>query len=236
MQYMGGKARQAKFVREIIADMRGNRGRYLEPFMGGGSVFSAVAPDFSFATGADASPALIALWREAVYNKWQPPVDMTEDEYQALRVSTDNSALRGWAGYGASYRGKWFAGFSGKATHRDYLAESARGLERKAAALRWHSGLSLVHADYTEHVVTAGHVVYCDPPYAGTESYGAADEFDHAAFWDTAQAWSTMGALVLVHEYTAPEGWFSVFTRDRVEVMDRKSSGARPESLFMYNV
>lgn len=234
MQYMGGKARQAKHIREIIAKMRGDRDHYVEPFMGGGSVAALIAPDFPYAVLADASAPLVALWRSAVMDGWTPPASMSRDEYNALRSSDEATALRGWAAYGASYQGKYFAGFNGEATHRNYLAENTRGLARKAAALQDHPCLIIINTDYRFHAVSNQTVVYCDPPYAGTTGYGAAGDFDHAEFWATAQTWAEKGALVLVHEYSAPDGWEPVLTTYRTEVMDRKSSGVRAEILFTF--
>lgn len=234
MQYMGGKARQAKYIREIVAKMRGDRDHYLEPFMGGASVAAAVAPDFPYAVLADASAPLVALWRSTVMDGWLPPETLTREEYNALRSSEEVNALRGWAAYGASYQGKFFAGFNGEASHRNYLAENRRGLERKAAALRAHPALFIMHADYRGHAVSDRTVVYCDPPYAGTTGYGAIGDFDHVEFWTTAQTWAEKGALVLVHEYSAPDGWAPVLTTYRTEVMDRKSSGKRAEILYVY--
>lgn len=234
MQYMGGKARQAKDIRETIARLRGNRTRYVEPFMGGGSVLAAVAPDFDHVVGADASESLIELWKAVVSDEWHPPVHMTKEVYDAMKRYETACPLKGWAGYGASYQGKYFGGFNGNATHRDYMAENARGLERKAAILREHPDLTLTHANYTEHTVNANTVVYCDPPYAGTTAYKAANAFDHEWFWEIMRRWTEAGALVLVHEYTAPKWWVPVHTKDRVEVMSRKSTGARAESIFVY--
>lgn len=237
MRYLGGKHRQSKTIRTIVSELRGNRSRYLEPFMGGGSVFSAVAPDFEHATGADASESLAALWQAVLIDGWQPPAVMTRETWEAERDSTAQTALRAWAGYAASYNGKWFAGYGPTATGRDYLAESARGIARKAARVAGHPDLNIVHADFATHNVNADTVVYCDPPYADTESYGAVAEFDHGWFWETAQRWSEMGALVLVHEYTAPKWWVPVHSKDRVETMHHggPSSGARKEVLFRYD-
>jgi DNA adenine methylase len=236
MRYLGGKHRQSKTIRTIIAELRGNRSRYLEPFMGGGSVFSAVAPDFEHATGADASESLAALWQAVLIDGWEPPAVMTRETWESERDSTEQTALRAWAGYAASYNGKWFAGYGPSAAGRDYLAESARGIARKAARVVGHPDLSIMHADYAVHTVDASTVIYCDPPYEGTESYGAVDSFDHTAFWQTAQQWSETGALVLVHEYGAPDGWAAVHSRERVETMHHggPSSGARAEVLFRY--
>lgn len=235
MQYMGGKARQAKYIREVVAKMRGDRDHYLEPFMGGGSVLAAVAPDFARAVGADASGPLVELWQAVIADQWHPPVHMSREVYNAMKEHPADCPLKGWAAYSASYQGKYFAGFNGEATHRDYMAENARGLERKAAALRGHPDLVILHADYRMHAVTDQTVVYCDPPYADTTSYGAIGAFDSMEFWTTAQKWGESGALVLVHEYSAPDGWVPVLTTYRTEVMDRKSSGKRAEILYMWD-
>lgn len=238
MRYMGGKHRQAKTIRKIIAELRGNRTRYVEPFMGGGSVLAAVAPDFDHAVGADASASLVALWQAVIFGGWTPPTDMTQDEYNDIRNDETPSALRGWAGYGASYRGKWFGGYNGRrdASNRNYMAENARGLERKAAVLRAHPELVITHTDYQFHAINADTVVYCDPPYADTTGYQVVDGFDHEWFWEIMQRWTEAGALVLVHEYTAPKWWVPVHTKERVETMHHggPSSGARSESLFIY--
>lgn len=236
MQYMGGKHRQAKDIRTIIAELRGDRTRYVEPFMGGGSVLAAVAPDFDHAVGADASASLVALWQAVIFGGWTPPVKVSRDEYNELRDSTEDTPMRGWAGYAASYRGRFFEGYNGNVASRDYVAECVRGIERKAAVLRKHPDLTITHGDYSTHVINADTVVYCDPPYENTKKYRRIGDFDHAWFWETAQRWSEMGALVLVHEYTAPKWWVPVHTKERVETMHHggPSSGAQSESLFMF--
>ena len=236
MRYMGGKARQAGHIREVVARMRGERDHYLEPFMGGGWVSAAVAPDFPRATLADASGPLVALWRAVVVDGWAPPAAMTRDEYDRLRAEDDVTALHGWAGYAASYQGKYFGGYNGDVPSRDYIAEAARSTARKAAVLRTHPDLTILHADYRVHAVTDRTVVYCDPPYADTTGYGAVGVFDTMEFWTTAQKWGESGALVLVHEYSAPDGWVPVLETDRVETMHHggPSSGTRKEILYMW--
>lgn len=232
MRYLGGKARQSRDVLDVILAQRGDRSRYVEPFMGGGSVLSRVAPHFDLVTGGDAVPELVELWR-AVTNGWDPPAEMTREAWTALRDDPSPTAAKGWAAYAASYNGKYFAGYGPTApgAGRDYLAESRRGILRKAATL---GHARFVCCDYADHDVDADTVVYCDPPYEGTEQYGAVGDFDHGRFWDTMGEWTARGALVLVHEYAAPEGWVVVHERARTETMNHggKSSGARMERLF----
>lgn len=234
MRYLGGKVRQAQEVADVIAARRGNRDRYVEPFIGGGAVFARVSAAFTDAIGGDVVPDLIDFWQR-VRDGWTPPVELSRERWAGLR-DAEPSALRAWAGYAASYNGKWFAGYGPMAAGRDYLAESARSTARKVATM--HAAPKLVVADYADHQVDADTVVYCDPPYADTESYAGAGTFDHGRFWSVMNRWSDAGALVLVHEYTAPDCWTPAHSRARVETMHHggPSSGARVEHLFVKEI
>lgn len=201
--------------------------------MGGGSVLERVAPLFDTCMASDAVPELICLWR-AVADGWDPPATLTRETWERLRSDPEPSALKGWAAYAASYNGKYFAGYGPTApgAGRDYLAESRRAIRRKAAAME---RVLFVCCDYADHhSVAADTVVYADPPYANTEAYAGAGVFDTTRFWQTMEDWSASGALVLVHEYEAPDGWSVVYERERVETMHHggPSSGKRMERIF----
>lgn len=229
MRYVGGKVRQSKMIATEISCLRVDRQRYVEPFVGGASVLAAVAPMFNDVEASDIVPDLPLFWA-AVRDGWVPPVSLTQEEYESLRHS-DPSPLRCWAGFAASYNGKWWGGYGPTASGRDYLAESLRSTLKKAKGL---SGVEFLCRKYTEADVDANTVVYADPPYKGTLEYGAATQFDHEEFWCTMECWSLAGALVLVSEYTAPVGWSMVNASPRVETMNHSgpSSGQRIEGLF----
>lgn len=230
MQYMGGKMRQASAIREYIESARGARSNYVEPFIGGGSVFSAVASMFDTAHAGDIVPELILLWQDA-HRGWVPPESMTEELWRALKMDARPSAMKGWAAYAGSYKGKYFAGYNGNYPKRNYMAEASRALVQKISTMPRTATFSCI--DYAHHAVDANTVVYCDPPYADTEDYSGAGTFDHERFWRTAEGWVDAGALVLVHEYSAPEGWNPVLITDRTETMHTGgSSGVRQEILF----
>jgi DNA adenine methylase len=230
MRYLGGKIRQAKWLRSEILHLRqDNQIIYVEPFVGGGAVLEQLAPCFDHVLASDLVPDLILLW-QAVTTGWIPPSAITREAYESLRDQKP-SALRAWAGFAASYNGKWFAGYGPKASGRDYLAESQRAILRKAEAFK-HAGF--VCCDFADHEVDSSCVVYCDPPYANTEGYAGAGNFDHTRFWKTCDSWADTGALVLVTEYTAPSHWCEVSSISRTETMNHsgKSSGVRKETLF----
>jgi DNA adenine methylase len=230
MRYLGGKSRQAKWILGEILKLKGSRRIYLEPFIGGGSVISTMAPHFEYVIGSDIVPELICLWRE-VSQGWIPPDSMTEEQYLTLKQDPTPSALKGWAAFAASYNGKYFAGYGPQASGRNYLAESQRAILKKARNLRH---VLFDCCAYDSHSPDSDFVVYCDPPYLGTEAYQGAPPFDHARFWNTMDRWYDQGALVLVSEYTAPSHWRELSNVKRVETMHHggPSSGARREILF----
>lgn len=246
MRYVGGKARQAASVVEAVLARRGDRQRYVEPFIGGCSVFAALAPHFTTVVGGDVVPDLIMFWT-AVRDGWLPPATLSAQEYERL-LSERPSSLRAWAGFAASYNGRWWGGYGPRAPGRDYLAESLRTTVKKAAGLR---GASFVCCDYRDHVVDNDTVVYADPPYAavsrknhrgrrapddtGTHDIYGSGAFDTNLFWHVMQTWVDRGALVFVHEFTAPPAWRAVSTRARVASMNHRSAGrSSAESLWIH--
>jgi len=248
MRYVGGKFRQAKHVCFELKRRKKLRTRYIEPMMGGGAVFAKAAPLFKEAIGADVVEDLMLFWM-AVRDGWTPPIEVSKDDYERL-LNEGPSALRGWVGFVASYNGRWWGGYGPKAAGRDYLAESYRSTMKKAAGM---THADFVCCPYWEHEVDANTAVYCDPPYEHTTGnnhsgrktpegssdgiYGT-EHFDHARFWVVMEEWVQKGALVLVHEYDAPEGWERVCTTGRVETMNHRgqSSGSRKESLWTRGV
>ena len=211
MRYQGGKARHADAIAEQIEALRGGRDTYLEPFVGSAAVASKVVPAFREVILGDALEDVALLWA-AVVDGWRPPATVTETEYRALREAPP-SALRGFVGVGCSYGGKWFGGYA-REGGRDFAAEAARSVSRRAAGL---DSAAVVHADYRAFEFLAGPhaVIYCDPPYAGTTGYAGVGPFDHDEFWRTVTRWSARGALVLVSEYAAPPRWRPAWTAAR---------------------
>lgn len=228
MRYLGGKVRQAPWIRDEVMRLRGGRSVYVEPFVGGGSVLAAVAPYFDTARAYDVVPDLIMLWK-AIQRGWVPPDSVTPELYESLRRA-EPSALRGWAAYGCSFGGKWFAGYA-RGKGRDFPAEALRLTQRKARDFA-HATFGCL--SYDQVTVTPDCVVYCDPPYAGTAAYDGAPAFDSEAFWDWASVTSGRGALVLVTEFAAPAGWTVASHVWRTETVAMATGGARRENMYVH--
>lgn len=237
MQYLGGKYRIARHIESLVLRARRGRPYYAEPFLGGAATFSRSAPHFEHAYGYDVVPDLVLMWR-AVLAGWEPPSDVPEELYAALRHA-EPSPLRGFVGFGCSFGGKWFGGYGRqsiaggrpvKEGEGTLAPGAARSVMRQAARMR---NASVTLADYRELKIGPDVVVYCDPPYAGTTSYAATAPFDSAAFWRTAESWATDGAAVLVSEHEAPAGWVRVWEKPYAAYLrGDQAPDARTEAVF----
>lgn len=242
MRYVGGKSRIAKWIASEIAKVKGDRSVYVEPFAGGLNSFEECAPLFERAVASDAHPDLIMMWQELLFGGWVPPESVLKDEYDALRRESP-SALRGLVGFGASFGGKWFGGYAGSVwdRHNERMTrpfyDTAKDAVEKTAKRLRGLDIAVLCRDYRELSIPRNSVVYCDPPYAGTLGYGV--EFDSASFWSTASKWASDGALVIVSEQSAPDGWKVLAERTRkhmLRVADSEENKCRREALFVKEI
>lgn len=236
MRYMGGKSRISKALSEVILAHTDKRKVYVEPFVGGGAMAEKMAPHFETVILNDLHEDLMLMW-DAVLNKgWIPPTEVSYEQYQELR-NAEPSALRGFAGFGGSFGGKWFGGYArggnnSDGTPRNYQAESKRNLLKQATKI----GKAIcVQGSYTSlPPVNTAPVIYCDPPYADTTGYSL-DGFPHKEFWVKAQQWAEAGADVFVSEYQAPEGWEAIWEKEVVGQLDLRKDRTKPvEKLFVW--
>lgn len=240
VQYSGGKSKTAKHLTEFMLANRGDARGYLEPFVGGGSVFSLMAPHFEAAVANDYSLDLVLLWR-ALAAGWMPPTEISEEEYAELR-NAEPSALRAFAGFGCSFGGKWFGGYarskkcSDSRTLGGYASVAARGLENRRAA--FSCAKTIRQGDYRSLRPWVGPqiLVYCDPPYVNTLGYAAAGAFDSSTFWQTVREWTGLGAQMFISEYTAPDDMICVWEKPRRMDMASADGSKRivTEKLFTY--
>ena len=229
--YLGGKSKIAKRLTAAILAHTPKRFRLVEPFMGGGSMTAALAPHFTVVEASDIQPDLILMW-QALAKGWIPPDTITEQQYKELRNSPP-SALRGFAGFGSSWAGKFFGGYArARKPVRNFTDESARSLQRYVEEM---PNCVFCLCDYSRLAVDPFSVVYADPPYSDTEGY--THSFDGQKFWDTARAWARTGASVLVSEYKAPADWREIWSLTRTRDLKSKRTNAVQvtEKLFVWS-
>lgn len=219
MRYLGGKSRQAKRIKQLILGKVDNRETYIEPFLGGASVASIIAPEFEKVLLSDLSEDLVLFW-QAIQTGWVPPTELTKEEYVDLKEA-EPSALRAWAGFAGSYCGKWFGGYGPVAGERDYLEESLKSTLRKSEGL---SEAIITHQSYLDLKPETGSVIYCDPPYADTTGYAATSDFDSQLFWKTVNKWAEH-SFVFVSEYSGPSDWEAIHLTERFTVIGSVQAG-----------
>ena len=207
MRYLGGKSKIAKKITAAILAHTDRRGLLIEPFCGGGAMTAALAPHFDRVDASDIVEDLILMW-QALQDGWQPPRVVTEAEHATIKHAPP-SALRAFIRFGCSYGGVFSAGFA-RGNGQNYADESARALLRDVALAAKHTSFRVM--DYKKTAISAGCVVYADPPYAGKSGYQNA--FDNDEFWRIADGWAASGADVFVSEYAAPSGWPCVWGRE----------------------
>ena len=219
MRYIGGKSRIANDIAAIVTKAQGSI--YLEPFLGGGATFAKVASYYPRTFASDLNAYLMFMWMG--FNAgWVPPDSISEEQYQWLKYEDYDKfpdeklplALRGLAGIACSFGGKWFGGYArgktDKGTDRDWLNETVRNIQKILPAME---NTIFCFGDYRMWHPKNDWVVYCDPPYRGTQGYNSADlfeatkPFDHDIFWSTMNKWVKAGAKVFVSEYVAPPDW-----------------------------
>lgn len=225
MQYLGGKSKIRKQVAAVIEQYRKDGQEYFEPFVGGGWILQEVKGK---RTAADGNAALIALY-VALQNGWEPPEFVSEGEWRYWRNQpVTGDPMKAFCGFGCSFGGKWFGGYA-RSGARNYASETQRRLKRLLPMIQDVSFLHGNYTDWTPHAM----LVYCDPPYAGTTTYGAFDGFDTDLFWNTMRKWSETNT-VIVSEYEAPEDFCCI--AEFGSRMGLTTGGERPvraEKVFM---
>jgi site-specific DNA-adenine methylase len=100
---------------------------------------------------------------------------------------------------------------------------------RRIKTLEGNQPVTPFNLDYREVEIPKDSVVYCDPPYRGTQHYG--NRFDSDAFWE----WCRSREFpVYISEQQAPEDFVQVFSVQKVVSFTKSSGKKRNEGLFLH--
>lgn len=231
MQYQGGKSRIANKISEVILEIYGRKISYRKSdseanirdaskrerelvslFCGTCSVEAKLGDFFDKITCNDNHEYLIAML-QGVQNGYELPDDITEEQYKYIKEhKEDDKILAGFAGFGASFGGKWWGGYGRTrmpdGTFRGHAPESKRTLLRDLAHLK---NAVFTCKDYRDVEISDSAVVYADPPYAGTTQYGGI-KFDTDSFWEYARGISKTN-LIFISEQTAPDDFMPIWEK-----------------------
>jgi DNA adenine methylase len=202
MRYLGGKTQIAK---ELAAVLNAERGAlpFWDPFCGSLAVSKALG---GAGLCSDISLPLISLY-EAIARGWRPPTEMSKAEWQAAKNLPDTDPLKGFAGFGCSFRGLYFSGYAGgyvgPCSNPGALA-AAKVLVRDVTLLKAR-GCDFICADFFDCEPEPGYFVYLDPPYRDTSKYDGTPPINYDLFYARVEAWARFGP-VFVSEYSFPLG------------------------------
>ena len=215
MSYVGGKARHAEFILNILNDPQFDGMRYLEPFIGMAHIISRVQRKQSYRASDNCQLLVILL---GAIQKGEPLPTITRDEYCALKVQPD-SLRKATAAITYSFNGKLFGGFTEfyhrKSGRVDNIPQSRKNYYHRLARCEGFQKATLDCRDYRTHH-PHGCLIYCDPPYARFErratQYGVA--FDTETFWVTMREWSKYN-VVFISEYQSPPDFVCIASHSK---------------------
>ncbi len=236
MKYLGGKHQIGEKISNfIIKDSKKTTfDTYLEPFCGSLGVFKHMTnKGFKKCIASDIQPDIIKLWNEVKMEKLKIPSKISEKKYHEYKKLKSPNSLKAIAGFGLSYGGKYFSGYSQNAvgnSNRNFLSEFKNSIESIRPLIKNAEFYNKSYKDWNPKKM----VIYCDPPYKNTEKYGAVADFDHSEFWDIMRDWSRYNA-VYISEETAPKDFVSVWSIKKRRTLDSNNRFYRIEKLFVYN-
>lgn len=231
---MGGKTKLIKYLKPILLKDRKPNQVYVEPFCGGLGSMSEIHGE---RIAGDFNKHLIAMWDGLKYDKVRRtkiPKAMflaAKEEYKNNTNINFTDFQIGWIGAIASFRGRMFGGYGETDKQgRNYMQENVRILRNQQKNL--HS-IKFYHCNYWQLPIPPKSIIYCDPPYEGTDGY-LDGEFDHKKFWDWVRRKSMEGHQVFVSEYNAPKGFLEVWKMPMTNRINHTNTEARLEKLFVY--
>jgi DNA adenine methylase len=234
MKYVGSKARIFPKFSNIVLEHINTASYYLEPFVGGCNSMQYV-PNTVPRSGIDSNKYIIALFT-ALQNGYEPPGDVTLEEYRYWRTqyqkdTMENMPTIGFVGVGCSYAGKWFGGYA-RGDGRNFASESKKALLKKLPRI---SDVTFIHGDYhnpLSQLPLGKGIIYCDPPYKGVTGYGG-NKFDHAAYYDWVRKIHSMGHYVYCSELTMPSDFTCVWEAPLTVTLRKDNYGKNIERLWV---
>lgn len=250
MRYQGSKKRMVNVLKTLIEKNLSLGDFYFEPFAGGMNVVSEI--DWKNKIANDINGYIIALWRNIQRGKfskkmWDFCKNLTKEQYNEIRESyrTDETfrkkyaALIGYIGMACSYGGGWWAGYANfnPKKNENHILEAYNGIQAQINKFKHMNALQTVFTnnEYDKVLPKFPHgkgLIYCDPPYANTRKY--ANGFDNDKFWKWAEDEVKKGNKVIVSEYTAPEDWICIWSKNMQDGMNSDSTRRKVEKIFVH--
>jgi DNA adenine methylase len=232
MKYMGSKNRIAKYILPIILKDRKPDQYYVEPFVGGANIIDKVK---GLRIGNELNKYVYALLAE-MEKGWFPEMEnISKEQWNDIKNNKNKypDHIVGFVGISLSFGAVWFCSYAkDKNGKRNYFEESKRNIKKQSEKIK---GVEFYNFSYEKLQIPPNSIIYCDPPYKGTDKYRGFEQIDHDKFWQWCRKKTTEGHSVFISELSAPEDFQVVWKMDRKSSSAELSSKTITEKLFIYN-
>jgi len=236
MRYLGGKTRIGKEISQVLIKYGppDQVNGYCEPFCGAlGVMIHMVDKGYKKTKAYDKCKDLVLLWKEIKAGTFKYPKNVSERTWKRYKRDPTPSAMRAFVGFGCSFSGAWFKGYSNKYKNFRRCAhrETINSIKKKEDYIKQITHIG--HKDYHK-VDLRGYLIYCDPPYNNTVNVGnGKNKFNTEEFWDTVRKWSRYN-IVIVSEYTAPKDFKCIWKKNINCSASPDKKQRRVEKLFIH--
>ena len=231
MAYLGGKSTCFKHIIEKLNHEDYNGAVYLEPFMGYAHILKRIENKKQIYAG-DSNKLITILFNGLKRNKLYPKI--SKKKYNDLKNEKKKSFNQAYAAFALSYGGKEWGGYTplNLKHNRNYELERQNYYEslKKNKSFKKSVIKNLSYDEWCPKNL----LIYCDPPYENTTSYGKSCNLNYDLFWDTMREWSNEN-IVYISEYNAPEDFVEVSNAEKFTTISGVGSiDKRLEKLFQY--
>lgn len=231
LHYTGGKSRMKKIIVGLIEKYRAPHQRYLEPFVGMGTIALSLDPKDGPRWVNDYDPDVCAIWR-AAKRGWKPPPPSqlpSRETWARYKKSVRPSALRSFYGWALAFGGIKYSSYNPKQYVWNY--------NKYMKSYKKTKGIKLTCGSYLK-LHPKGMLIYCDPPYEKTTNiqYKSGTSFDFPLFWKTMRKWSRSNTVLISSSYNIPKD-FKVIAKKRIPFRIRRGMGPhqwRTEKVVMW--
>lgn len=226
---MGGKSRISKKISSIINTHTHTR-PFISLFCGSCAVESKVNSNIKILN--DKHTYLIEMFK-GLQQGYDLPENVSEEQYKYVKNNLDkDKVLSGFVGFGCSFGGKWFGGYARNKTGTNYAMQSKKSVMKDMTGLQ---NAAFLNMDYKDVVIPKDSVVYADPPYKNTTTYGNKFKFDSDEFWEYIREIS-QDNIVFVSEEQAPDDFNCIWQKEFTRTLDvnKQNQPKKIEKLFTY--
>jgi DNA adenine methylase len=234
MKYAGSKRTIAKYIVPFLLKDIKNDTTFIDIFCGGCNIVENMNGK---RIANDINKYLIAFYKEFVYGNFEIPVNISREEYLHMKHNKDEypKELIGFVGVNFSYRAKWFSGFDdGLREGRMYASGpcAKRLLDNQKKYLK---GIEFLNKDYREVETGTNNIIYCDPPYEGTEDkiYCKCKPFVKNEFIEWCKYQAKKGNKIFISEYSMPEEFKCVIELNHTKSLGDLKGTKTTEKLFV---